>query len=457
MSKRTNDFEIFRVVLVGFFLVAFLIGGFAHFAEVIVALLVLATAVVFGGIIIYFTLRSRSLRTPTKAAICLAVVGLALLGLWKVTQPPSQWPAIDIRVASVAVPPIPVEFTCLHTVRGQSYTARFTQTYPNDQAAAAGARRSGRTTIFYNPADPTEVEEGHHAGWVGNTAFIGGTRILPATGTPVVTYRAGLFSAQEKLTLPVNAPIPSAGQIVRVYANPANSSQFSLVPRQEKQPIANLGMLVTGALSLAGSVVFGFISWRRRGNAPPEITPPVVASRVWNEPKATVITSESLRAIDWYQFEQVIARLLFREGWTVTRKGGAKADGGVDLVAQRGTETRLVQCKHWLNWKVKESLIRELVGTLTIHGGDRIALYTLNPCTGPAYALAMQHRVEIVMEDEILHRLNAVGVGVFTDLMDPNVKHCPICEGPMILHTGGFKPFWGCSRFPKCRGKIETN
>ena len=169
------------------------------------------------------------------------------------------------------------------------------------------------------------------------------------------------------------------------------------------------------------------------------------------------LSSSALRAIDWYQFEQLIARLLQHEGYEVTHQGGAKADGGVDLIAQRGGVKTVVQCKHWQHWRVKEGTIREMIGTRTLYGGDRLSLYTLNPSTGPAEQLARSQGIEIVTENEILARLRAVGAENFADLLDPSNKRCPICDGPMKLHRGGFKPFWGCTGYPRCRGKIEAN
>ena len=42
-----------------------------------------------------------------------------------------------------------------------------------------------------------------------------------------------------------------------------------------------------------------------------------------------------------------MARLLKLEGYEVTRLGGAKPDGGVDVLAMRDGKRTVVQCKHW--------------------------------------------------------------------------------------------------------------
>ena len=53
-----------------------------------------------------------------------------------------------------------------------------------------------------------------------------------------------------------------------------------------------------------------------------------------------------LKNLDWYQFEKLVGLLYTQEGYRVDRKGGAGADGGVDLVVWRGEDDfGVVQCK----------------------------------------------------------------------------------------------------------------
>jgi Restriction endonuclease len=258
--------------------------------------------------------------------------------------------------------------------------------------------------------------------------------------------------------------------------------------------------LVFSILALVGAAGLGFVSWQHRDEIPsyfasgpspvgawaqlnpytareaprlPESepapsqtpAPPPVSSR-WQHPprraanrtveRKTNNRADALRAIDWYQFEKLIARLLTCEGFQITRQGGAKADGGVDLIAERDGIKTAVQCKHWQRWRIKEATIREMIGALQLCGADRLSIYTLNSATGPAAQRARERGIQIVTEDEILTHLRALGLEHFEDLLDPHNKRCPACDGPMKLRTGDFKPFWGCVRFPRCRGKIEV-
>lgn len=164
----------------------------------------------------------------------------------------------------------------------------------------------------------------------------------------------------------------------------------------------------------------------------------------------------ALAEIDWYQFEKFCAALLRAEGYVVERKGGAKPDGGVDLIAEKNGESMLVQCKHWKTWTVKESVIREMLGSMTHFGVQRGAIYTLKGCTGPAAQFAAQHAIELVDGAELASRAMAgLAATDFDEYLRPGTRHCPRCEAPMVLREGNFPSFWGCSRYPACRGKMN--
>ena len=45
--------------------------------------------------------------------------------------------------------------------------------------------------------------------------------------------------------------------------------------------------------------------------------------------------SEKVKAIDWFQFEKLVGLLYEDSGYSVERIGGAKSDGGVDLIVEK--------------------------------------------------------------------------------------------------------------------------
>ncbi len=62
--------------------------------------------------------------------------------------------------------------------------------------------------------------------------------------------------------------------------------------------------------------------------------------------------SEKVRALDWFQFEKLIAAIYETKGYSVKRLGGANPDGGIDLIVEKASDRFVVQCKQWKAWKV---------------------------------------------------------------------------------------------------------
>ncbi len=164
----------------------------------------------------------------------------------------------------------------------------------------------------------------------------------------------------------------------------------------------------------------------------------------------------SLEEIDWYQFEKFCAALLQAEGFSVERKGGAQPDGGVDLIVEKAGERRLIQCKHWKTWLIKENVVRELLGSMTHFGTSQGAIYTIKGWTEPAARLASQHRIELADGANLVERAQKLLCPEeLSIILDSRNRRCPKCESPMIWREGNFTPFWGCSRFPRCRGRLS--
>lgn len=169
---------------------------------------------------------------------------------------------------------------------------------------------------------------------------------------------------------------------------------------------------------------------------------------------ATILTA--LGEIDWFQFERFCAALLCTEGYEVVRKGGARPDGGVDLIAEKGGERILVQCKHWRTWTVKENVIREMLGSMTHFQVRSGAIYVLSGWTRPAGDFAVLHSITLVDGEELAGRaLARLSTKELDEVLNLTVHHCPKCEAPMVWREGNFRSFWGCSTYPRCRGTLK--
>jgi restriction system protein len=166
-----------------------------------------------------------------------------------------------------------------------------------------------------------------------------------------------------------------------------------------------------------------------------------------------------LRALDWYQFEKLIALLFQEEGFAVQRKGGANADGGIDLLAVKNGITFGVQCKFWKSWRVNVKEVRSFFGALQDFKLRNGFLITLEGYTPDAKDFATRNGIDLMDERSLLDNLESVNWFCkpgFLQLLTDKRKVCPKCESEMLLKTAkkGAKAgqqFWGCSNYPRCR------
>jgi hypothetical protein len=171
------------------------------------------------------------------------------------------------------------------------------------------------------------------------------------------------------------------------------------------------------------------------------------------------ILHERLKAIDWFQFEKLVSAIYEVPGCKVKRLGGAKADGGIDLLVENNGQQLIVQCKHWRNWTVGVRHIRELLGAMTDAKVETGVLVTLRGCTQDATEFEKKHNIHIVDEAELV-KLMRMSDGSLDQrviaILDDKRKFCPKCERPLVLRTATIginrgQQFWGCSEYPRCR------
>lgn len=171
---------------------------------------------------------------------------------------------------------------------------------------------------------------------------------------------------------------------------------------------------------------------------------------------------ESLRALPWKRFEDLLGEAYRRRGYRVEETLGGGADGGVDLVLRKDGRITLVQCKRWKQ-SVPVQTVRELYGVLIDGGAAEAKLVATTTFTREAIAFAAGKPIELVGSAALLELLH--GVQTSGNIAEPPAKieqnHltpvCPRCGSEMVMRkarqgTNVGQSFWGCSKFPECRG-----
>ncbi len=172
---------------------------------------------------------------------------------------------------------------------------------------------------------------------------------------------------------------------------------------------------------------------------------------------------ESLKSLSWRQFEHLVGEAYRRQGYDVEETGGGGADGGVDLILRANGETSLVQCKRWRTQRVGVDKVRELFGVVTAEGAGRGILVTSGKFTTAAQSFAAGKPLTLVDGPALAQLVRDVQPRSQAStprpppIPTPAAIDCPRCNSPMVLRTArrgsnAGSQFYGCSRFPQCRG-----
>lgn len=185
-----------------------------------------------------------------------------------------------------------------------------------------------------------------------------------------------------------------------------------------------------------------------------------------------VAQAQSTNALDgmsWREFEMLVGEAYRLQGYRVTETGGGGPDGGIDLALTKGSEKFLVQCKQWKAYKVGVDVVRELYGVMAAKGATGGFVVTSGRFTDDAKAFAEGRNVQLVDGPKLFAMIKQAKLSLTATAQQPASKptmaqsntaiepNCPQCGSGMVKRTarkggnaGG--EFWGCSKFPACKG-----
>lgn len=178
-------------------------------------------------------------------------------------------------------------------------------------------------------------------------------------------------------------------------------------------------------------------------------------------------SADGLDGMTWREFEMLVGEAFRLQGFTVVETGAGGADGGVDLVLNRGNEKFFVQCKQWKAFKVGVDVVRELYGVMAAKGATGGYVVTSGRFTADAQAFADGRNVRLVDGPRLFGLIKqarqslstgANGVQPMAPVSAAAVAPvCPLCTSAMVKRVAkkganAGSQFWGCSTYPGCRG-----
>lgn len=176
---------------------------------------------------------------------------------------------------------------------------------------------------------------------------------------------------------------------------------------------------------------------------------------------------DSVAALGWRHFEQLVGEAFRRQGYAVEETGLGGADGGIDLILRKNGRRALVQCKQWRRRQIPVNVVREMYGLLAHHGADEVKIACSGTYTRDAANFTKGKPIELIGGEELLRMVREVQIAPAQTTRTVKVVEpasvasatstspaCPKCGKSMIERSNrktGQK-FWGCSAFPVCRG-----
>ena len=151
------------------------------------------------------------------------------------------------------------------------------------------------------------------------------------------------------------------------------------------------------------------------------------------------------------EFERELGKLFTARGYGVWYTGGSGDHGG-DLILRKDGETTVVQCKAWKN-PATPQVARELGGSMMYYKADNGILACTGGFSGGVFEYARSQPITLIDASAISRMAAESGDGMPD--MDGSSPVCPVhgCGSDMVLRSGRYGSFWGCSRYPACQGR----
>lgn len=165
----------------------------------------------------------------------------------------------------------------------------------------------------------------------------------------------------------------------------------------------------------------------------------------------------ALESMSWSDFEGLTAEVFRRKGYTVIERGGNGPDGGVDLALRMGQDKYLVQCKQWKTMKVGVATVRELYGVMAAEGAVGGFVVASGAFTDDARRFAEGKSIRLIPTETMLRMISETSANAASVPRKAAAPSCPKCASEMVQRTAkrgdlAGTVFWGCSRYPACRG-----
>jgi len=167
----------------------------------------------------------------------------------------------------------------------------------------------------------------------------------------------------------------------------------------------------------------------------------------------------SVGALSWRQFVSQVSEAFSRKGFMVLNYLEGGPHGAVNIWLRKNGQVLFVQCKHWKAKSVGAKAVRELYGIMTAESVRHGVIVTYGSFTPEAIKFARANSIALIDGPQLTRMIASVQQSGEMQAQQEAARSCPLCGSkmvPRIARNGPYagKKFWGCSKFPDCRGLV---
>jgi restriction system protein len=136
-----------------------------------------------------------------------------------------------------------------------------------------------------------------------------------------------------------------------------------------------------------------------------------------------------------------------------------RPDGGIDLRLRKNGQVVFVQCKHWKVRSVGVKVVRELFGVMAAKNVKQGIVVTYGEFTSESREFAKANAIALIDGPKLTQMIASVQQSGNMQAQPEVARACAKCGSEMVLRVAkkgplSGKSFWGCSKFPDCRGVV---
>jgi HJR/Mrr/RecB family endonuclease len=159
--------------------------------------------------------------------------------------------------------------------------------------------------------------------------------------------------------------------------------------------------------------------------------------------------TSDLRRLDAEEFEWLVGEIYSRKGYRIAETGSQhSSDGNIDLIAEKGDQRLIIQCKRWTSWSVPVAEIQRFAGTFPAKakGSTGRVFVTLSEFTPDACVAADNAGIGLVDGRQLAEEIEGAR----------RTEPCPDCGRAMLLDRSRHGWWLRCPHYSAgCTGKRD--